>query len=237
MRAILASLIASLSFVLPVRAATPMQNGYFYNINTIKLIQCVDSDGDHFSGTGFVIGKNRVATAAHVIYGATSCVVDHKPMSFVTADTEMDFAVVAVDLGDNPPVAAFSCEGYTPGEVYFSIGWSRGQDEAVTKLVATGETAEMHATGEYPYKTADLQILKGLMFAGMSGGPIIDMNGRVVGVNNTSDERTEAGSRPLADTKLCSALRAPKPAMMPAKPAEEPNAADKVNSLLDGLKK
>jgi S1-C subfamily serine protease len=187
-------------------ASTPTQNGYFINLNTIKLIQCVTEDG-HYEGTGFVIAKDRVVTANHVIYGATACVIDHKPVKLISHETDLDVAVLEVDLGPNPAVLPFSCDGYQEGETYFSIGYAHGLDFAMTKLIGTGDFTDIGGDDEYPYAGNHFSKITGIVIPGMSGGPIIDTNGRVVGINNLSDGGDVGLSRSLADTSLCAALR------------------------------
>lgn len=225
---------ASIAFVLALfiggqaRAATPMQNGYFVNLNTVKFIQCVTTDGDHFAGSAFIIGKNRVVTADHVIHAAQSCTIDHKKVTLVSHSPALDIAVLGVDLGEHPPILEISCDGFTLGETYFSLGFSKAQDFAMTKVLAQGSFDSMTGdSGEIEH----LSEIRGLMFPGMSGGPIIDMDGRVVGLNNASDSDGHALSRSLSETSLCAALVAPDAPLYPMPPKHEISLDD----LLKGM--
>ena len=205
-------IVTSLVFFALSVGATPtvQQNSYFMNLNVVKYILCVDSDGKHSAGTGFVVSKNRVMTANHVIENSESCVIDHKPVKLISSDVDLDVAVVKVDLGDDAPVAKISCEGYTMGETYFSFGYSQGIDPAITKLEFTGDFMDFENKPHFA-------ILRGLMFAGMSGGPIVDMYGKIVGMNTLSNEKGFAGSRQLSETSICSGLAEKAAPMYPKK--------------------
>ena len=73
MHKIILMLCFLLFFPMLAFSATPSQNGYFINLDTIKFIVCNDGEA---SGTGFIIAKNRIVTANHVIYGAKTCSID-----------------------------------------------------------------------------------------------------------------------------------------------------------------
>ena len=189
---------------------TTVQDSYFINLDNIKQIVCTDKDGGLESGTGTVIGKNRILTANHVIYGSVKCTVGKKEVKIISQYPELDLAVISIDMEEKPSITQISCEGFKENETYFAIGFSKAYDFAMTKLKATGKLKNMDKTEEYPYETKNLVSLNGLAFAGMSGGPIIDMNGRIVGIVNVSNEGRLVGSRSLYDTPLCDALKEPK---------------------------
>jgi S1-C subfamily serine protease len=213
-------------------AATPIQNGYFLNLNTIKFVKCVTAGhGEIFAGTAFIIGKGRVVTADHVIYEAQSCTIDQKKVSLISHSAELDFAVLGVDLGDKPPILEVSCDGLILGNQYYAVGFSKAQDFAMTKLIAQGSFEGMN--GEGGKDVEHLSRMKGLVFPGMSGGPIIDMDGRVVGLINASDQDGNALGRSLSETALCAALAAPDAPLYPMPPKKEINFDD-ILSLLPG---
>ena len=210
--------------------ATPMQNSYFMNLGNVKFIACKTENGKIHFGSGVIIGKNRIITANHVIYNAKKCMVDNHEVSIVSQYPEMDFAVLSVDLGENPAITPISCDGFKNGETYFSLGFSYAADFAMTKLKATENFMDAAEKPEsYPFPTNHLQILSGLAFSGMSGGPIIDMDGRIVGITNMSNEGSMVASRSLDETPLCSAL-------VQIKPAVSKSQFDKLDNFLKNLK-
>jgi hypothetical protein len=223
-----AALVLVFSFLIasPARSATPTQNDYFINLNTVKIIRCVDDDGP-VSGSGVIIGKDRILTANHVIFEENSCTVDGKQAKLISHDEKLDVALLEVDLGPKPPVVEISCDGYLLDHLYFSLGYAWTQDFAMTKMVATGIFEDAPPSEEYPFSQKHMAKLIGYVYPGMSGGPVFDESGRLVGINNMSEMGRAAFSRSLEDTELCSALRKPKEEFYPKK---------KITTELGGLK-
>lgn len=147
-------------------------------------------------GTAFRTDRTQMTTAAHVAanYG---CSVDGAPVSIRTIDGPLDAAnintpVVKIDA------AQISCEGFKVGEWYYGVGYAFGGERQV--MVPVYAIAERHITG--------MQLFKGpnLFIPGMSGGPVMDSSGRVVGIVNAfNKEHAVSFSRALKDTDLCKA--------------------------------
>jgi S1-C subfamily serine protease len=142
--------------------------------------------GQNQTGSGFVVAPGRVITNAHVVAGVDEPVVEVPgggalPGRVVQLDTARDIAVIAVDdlqasplpLGDelgNGSTAAFA--GYPAGGPY------RIQPASVQAL------SPVLVNNIYGSDPQPLQVysLAANVQQGNSGGPLLDMQGRVAGV-------------------------------------------------------
>jgi len=142
--------------------------------------------GQNQTGSGFVIAPGRVVTNAHVVAGVSEPVVQVPgggalPGRVVQLDTARDIAVIAVDgleasplpLGGelgNGSTAAFA--GYPAGGPY------RIQPASVQSL------SPVLVNNIYGADPRPLQVysLAANVQQGNSGGPLLDMQGRVAGV-------------------------------------------------------
>ncbi|UTC28453.1 trypsin-like peptidase domain protein [Brevundimonas phage vB_BpoS-Gurke] len=192
---------------------------YFVNLNSTGMILClVLPDGVSadtplstltvlqrlqvrvVTGTGSVIGPGRVLTAAHVVEGAAQCVFQDKPMTPLHFDRALDLAVLAVPL-PTPAQLELHCGGLRRGREYLGVGWAYGRDFALQRFTFTGVYADM------PLRNASQPalhqaIMSGEAHSGMSGGPVLDGAGRVVGVINVGGPG-RGGVRDLSQTPLC----------------------------------
>ena len=140
-------------------------------------------------GSGFVIdGKGDILTNDHVVAGGSGIRVGFSggstyPATVVGADAGSDLAVVRVHAPASAlhPLAFDGSARVTPGDPVYAIGNPFGLDRTMTAGIVS-------ATGR------DIQAPDGLTIPnsiqtdapinhGNSGGPLLDANGRVVGVN------------------------------------------------------
>lgn len=142
--------------------------------------------GQNQTGSGFVVAPGRVITNAHVVAGVNEPVVEvpgsgAMPGRVVQLDTARDIAVIAVDnlqaaplaLGDeleNGTTAAFA--GYPAGGPY------RIQPASIQSL------SPVLVNNIYGADARPLQVysLAANVQQGNSGGPLLDLQGRVAGV-------------------------------------------------------
>ena len=211
----------------PVGFAGSSQDGYFFNLNTVGMITCVVlPDGlsvkdmptmtqDQrarsrlYTGTGTIVARNRVLTAAHVVAGKSACVFRDKFVAVAYQDDKLDIAVLTADLGATP-VTPVNCDGLQAGTEYLGIGFAHGIDFAMQRFTFAGAYVNQRLqSGE---TTVHQGIMGGEAHAGMSGGPVVNGAGEVVAVINTGGPRL-AGVRDLTETPLCAALqwRTPQP--------------------------
>jgi hypothetical protein len=194
----------------PSKAApTRFSNGFFLNLNTIRMVECTSADGD-ITGTGTIVAKNRVLTANHVVYQTKSCTVSGKAVKVVWSDAKLDVAMLSADLGDTA-VAQYSCEGFQAYKPYYGFGYAAGIDYAMVKMFPTKASLTVPPDDDYPFENKNQRLLFGAAIAGMSGGPIVDASdGRVVGIINSGDAVEDGlSSRDLIDTPLCTAFKDP----------------------------
>lgn len=135
-------------------------------------------------GTGFFINSNGyAATASHVVNGDWDQVAvlgdsGEFPIKVISVLEEKDLALVLLlNIGNTPFLPLRSPDTLIPGERVFAIGASAGLQATVTDGVFTGfrniqDTAEQVLQFSAPINP------------GNSGGPLIDKQGKVVGVVN-----------------------------------------------------
>ena len=142
--------------------------------------------GQNQTGSGFVVAPGRVVTNAHVVAGVDEPVIEVPgggalPGRVVQLDTARDIAVIAVDdllaaplpLGDAlEPGATAAFAGYPAGGPY------RIQPASVQGL------SPVLVNNIYGADAQPLQVysLAANVQQGNSGGPLLDLQGRVAGV-------------------------------------------------------
>jgi S1-C subfamily serine protease len=192
-------------------------------LNAEQAVAKVLSGGDcgTEAGSAFPFSGELWATNAHVVAGGSDVrllVPGHdQPFkaTVVKFDPEVDIAVLDVpgtgvkplNLADANPTPA------APGAV---IGYPGG---GVEKVVEAGVKGVESAEGRDIYGgnlvTRDIEVLQALVIPGNSGGPIVDLNGTVIGVvfaastTNNSEGYALAPSTYLGELRASSNLKAP----------------------------
>lgn len=153
------------------------------------------------AGTGVIIGTNDtellIATNQHVTSGATSLSVGFIDETAVDAqikgeDSENDLAVVAVKLENIPAetmeqisVATIgNSDELALGEQVVAIGNALGYGQSVTSGYISAKDRDLTLTdGTYTYNATDMLQTDTAINMGNSGGPLFNMKGEVVGIN------------------------------------------------------
>jgi serine protease Do len=139
-------------------------------------------------GSGFVIDRSgHVLTNNHVVDGADRVVVEGQDGrkwtgKVVGTDPKDDLAVIQVDKLDLPPVAMGDSDKLQVGELVMAIGSPFGLDQTVTVGVVSAK-GRRFPDGQ-PYSFEDFIQTDAAINHGNSGGPLVNMNGEVVGVNS-----------------------------------------------------
>ncbi|GAA1757709.1 MarP family serine protease [Nocardioides hankookensis] len=135
-------------------------------------------------GTGFLIAPERLMTAAHVVARSDSISVTTKagklPATIVQCDPVHDVAVLDVP-GLTGTVLDFSSA--QPGDPAAVIGFPDNGPLSITPARVRErldwQSADIYGEGRYDH---DAYSIRGEVHTGNSGGPMVDPQGRVLGV-------------------------------------------------------
>jgi S1-C subfamily serine protease len=156
---------------------------------SIVVVQATTSDGQGL-GTGFVTDRGgHILTNAHVVSGAKQVRVSFDDKSTREArvlgvDETMDVAVLKVD--DLPasatPLPLGSSGSLVVGDPVVAIGNPLGFEQTVT----TGIVSALKRVITSPNDSAILNAIQtdAAINQGNSGGPLLDQDGRVIGINS-----------------------------------------------------
>lgn len=137
--------------------------------------------------TGFVVDapRGRVLTAAHCVDETVPMFVDGVLSQVLKVDMELGMLSISpmtkppLDLGGLPKV----------GEPVTSYGYGYSWE---TPQVVQRHVANYDTQGVTGFKGG--VVLDGAIIPGMSGGPVVDKTGRVVGVNQAGTDRLSVAS-------------------------------------------
>ncbi|WP_225730853.1 MULTISPECIES: MarP family serine protease [unclassified Nocardia] len=136
-------------------------------------------------GSGFVIAPERVMTNAHVVAGTTQLKVDipgrQLQATVVLFDPSTDVAVLAIP-GLTAPVIPLG-DHARPGDSAIVLGYpGGGQYTASPSRIR--DVIPLSGPNIYRNGTVQREVytIRGLVRAGNSGGPLVDTEGRVLGV-------------------------------------------------------
>lgn len=138
-------------------------------------------------GTGFIISADGyILTNHHVIEGADDIHVQltdrrELPAKLIGSDAETDVALLKVDESRLPAVRLGESATLKPGQWVVAIGSPFGFDHSVTAGIvsAVGRSSQIAGQQYVPFIQTDVAINRG-----NSGGPLLDIDGKVVGINS-----------------------------------------------------
>jgi S1-C subfamily serine protease len=145
------------------------------------------------TGSGFVVDSDgTIVTNAHVVEGADSVQVrfdengEFVPAEVKGVDTDTDLAVLKVDpsdvSGDLTPVPLGDSSKTQVGDSVIAIGNPFGYSRTVTTGIVSGLQREIQAPNGFTIP--DVIQTDASINPGNSGGPLLDANGRVIGINS-----------------------------------------------------
>ena len=142
------------------------------------------------SGSGFVIDDDgHIVTNAHVINDADEVTVEFDDEKSTKAkvvgkDTSIDIAILKVESSKNKmnPLPLGNSKGLKVGDPVIAIGNPFGLDRTVTTGIVSALQREIRAPNGFTIK--DVIQTDASINPGNSGGPLLDADGKVVGVNS-----------------------------------------------------
>ncbi|MBN3818395.1 DegQ family serine endoprotease [Paraburkholderia sp. Se-20369] len=148
-----------------------------------------DTEQNRGVGSGFILSADGyVMTNAHVVDDADTIYVtltDKREFKakLIGVDDRTDVAVVKIQASSLPVVAIGDSNKVRVGEWVVAIGSPFGLDNTVTAGIVS---AKGRNTGDYlPFIQTDVAVNPG-----NSGGPLINMQGEVIGINSQIYSRT-----------------------------------------------
>lgn len=149
-------------------------------------------------GSGLIVDpEGYIVTNAHVVEHATRVQVvlpprptEPVPRSVVAprgptvgarvvgVDPETDLALLKVDARDLPALALADSDTLRPGQVVFAFGSPLGLEDTVTMGIVSATGRQRGPDDPMVFVQTDAPINPG-----SSGGPLVDVTGRVVGIN------------------------------------------------------
>jgi serine protease Do len=141
--------------------------------------------GSRAMGSGFIISADGyIVTNAHVVEDAKSVTVGlgekrSLPAEVIGLDKLSDIALLKVKADNLPVVQMGSSDGLEVGQWVFAIGAPFGFDHTATQGIVSALSRSLPDGTYVPFIQTDVAVNPG-----NSGGPLFDLNGRVVGVNS-----------------------------------------------------
>src|SRR3989344_326372 len=149
--------------------------------DAIKSVVTVRTDVGQ--GTGFIITENGyIVTNAHVLSGGREVYVldyeqDKHPTSLVGYDAKLDIALLKIE-GDYREIELGDSDDVQVGEKVIAIGNPLGLQFSVSEGIVSATDRE-GSNGLEAYIQTDAALNPG-----NSGGPLINKQGEVIGINN-----------------------------------------------------
>jgi serine protease Do len=129
-------------------------------------------------GRRFVVVLPRPAAAGAPGRSAVAPISQELPAALVGADSETDLALLKVQAAGLPVATLGESDSLQPGEMVLAFGSPLGLTNSVTLGVISAVGRQLREEDRMIYLQTDTPINPG-----NSGGPLVDADGRVVGIN------------------------------------------------------
>jgi putative serine protease PepD len=172
----------------PISADLNARQVYNASKNAVTYI-VADTPEGQATGSGFVVSKDGlIVTNDHVVDGASQVQVKigtsdkAQPATVVGADPSRDLALLKVDAGNLPTLSLDDSSSVNVGDPTYAIGNPFGLDHTLT----TGIVSALQRSLQAPdgAKISGAIQTDAALNPGNSGGPLLDADGKVIGVNS-----------------------------------------------------
>ena len=150
------------------------------------------------TGAGIVFDdKGNIVTNAHVVYGAKQLLVSvgedgAYPAAIVGADPLSDIAVIRISGSEEirlPPAAFGNSQNLEIGQEVLAIGYPFEMDKTASRGIISGLNRKIPVT-TMSWLTPLIQT-DAAVNPGNSGGPLVDLCGKVIGMMTLSGQKAE----------------------------------------------
>lgn len=170
--------------VVPAGSGAVQETATAAGSSTVKIVG--EGCGDIQEGSGFVVAPGVVVTNAHVVAGIAHPVVEDEAgthqTTVVSFDPSFDLAVLRVSGLDDPPLT-LDPDSVDRGQQAVVLGYPGG---GPFTAVPAGVMAAFEAEGRNIYGQGltlrDVYEIQAVVRPGNSGGPLIALDGQVIGV-------------------------------------------------------
>ena len=166
-----------------LRQASP--NSLFESLANARNPRGQSTETLHSQGTGVVVSvEGYILTNEHVITDATQILVtlyDGRTAraSIVGTDTLTDLAILKIDLDGLNAISIGDPDNAQVGDVVLAIGNPRGLAQTVTQGILSATGRNLINMNTLSFLQTDAAINEG-----NSGGPLVDVQGRMIGINS-----------------------------------------------------
>jgi len=174
--------------------SNPNNTDPFYNFNTPQRKQTGTQQQQIGAGSGFVISADgMIITNRHVVddSSASYTVIFNNGKKYdakvLAKDNILDIAFLKIDAQRLKPLPLGSSANLQVGQTVIAIGNALGEfSNTVSSGIISGLKRNIVAgdsTGQNPEQLTDVIQTEASINLGNSGGPLLDVNGNVIGVN------------------------------------------------------
>jgi len=157
------------------------------------------SNGRGGAGAGLIWStEGLIVTNAHVVHHDAPQVTlpdgQRQTASVLAHDAGRDLALLSIRAHGLPAISLGDSSGLRAGDLVFAVGHPWGVEGAVSAGVVIGQGSDLPELGRANHEW----LMVGLTLRpGNSGGPLVDVNGRLVGVNTIMTGPKVGGAVPV----------------------------------------